>query len=598
MEEKETLQQQVSEDDLMAAISQMSYSEYTRLQDFITLSQQLKAKQEAIDVMAADSTPSAIGASYVADVLEPNSQGDLVTLVAKDPGNQIIIDNIYRRLNLPLDKIVYSLFKNAIAIGEFAHDGDLVNKVEEIKDKQKSANEGIEKSATEDILVKVHNSKLVPKINLISDTTRIFPILQYETVVGFIEITLEDYAQFNFANDTISYKDIVIHSAEDYAYVKFGYRTETNPLILKVKLEDGTVVEYTIDQGRSLLESAYPAWQTLSIMKDAVNLARLAYSASSIVVQTEVGNMTEPQIELARNKLKDLFENRLALGKNGMKSYLQPQIKPNYIYAFTNNGKGAITTNTIGGDYNPGVLTDLNYFEDEFFGAMGAVKQHFARTGDGAGLDGGGAVEQYEKRYRSYVSQFKRLLADFIKNCINKVLGSRGLYGLCNEFDVIVNQAYREDDMQMVNLQTSKLSFLQQAIEFMEIDDPRKVKELKLQALKTVVVDKSLMEAFTSALLGESKTKGNDETGDGDLGGDEDLTPPSTSGGGLMDEISSIGPQIEDEDFGEPTDEDLGEGGEELPNEEGETIEMDVDADELDLPPVDEIVPESQIDEE
>ena len=47
MEEKETLQQQVSEDDLMAAISQMGYSEYTRLQDFVTLSQQLKAKQEA-----------------------------------------------------------------------------------------------------------------------------------------------------------------------------------------------------------------------------------------------------------------------------------------------------------------------------------------------------------------------------------------------------------------------------------------------------------------------------------------------------------------------------------------------------------------------
>ena len=59
MEEKEVKSEQVLEDDLLAAISQLSYSEYTRLQDFVTLSQQLKAKQDAIDIMASDSTPSA-----------------------------------------------------------------------------------------------------------------------------------------------------------------------------------------------------------------------------------------------------------------------------------------------------------------------------------------------------------------------------------------------------------------------------------------------------------------------------------------------------------------------------------------------------------
>lgn len=592
MEEKEVQEQQRQEDDLMAAISQLSYSEYTRLQDFITLSQQLKAKQDAIDIMASDSTPSAIGASYVADTLEPNSQGDLVTLVAKEPSEQIIIDSIYKKLKLPLDKIVYSLFKNAIVLGEFAHEGDLVNKAEDIKS-SKSANEsaGKEKTANEDILVKVHNSKLAPKVNILSDTTRVFPILQYETVVGFIEITLEDYTNFNFAVDMISYKDIVIHSAEDYVYTKFGFRTESRPLQLKVKMADGTVVEYTIDQGRSLLEAAYPAWQTLSIMKDAINLARLAYSASSVVVQTEVGNATEPQIELARNKLKDLFENRLAYGKNGAKSYLQPQIKPNYIYSFTNNGKGAISTSTIGGDYNPGVLTDLNYFEDEFFGAMGAVKQHYARTGDGAGLDGGGAVEQYEKRYRSYVAQFKRLLAEFIKECINKVLASRNLFGICDNFEVVVNQAYREDDMQMVNLQTTKLSFLQQALEFLELDDPGKTKELKLQALKTVITDRSLMEALSNAVMEEGKTPPEETVeDDSDLG---DSTPDMSTGGGgsggLMDEINSIGPDI---DTGEDLDS-------EVTDENTEEMEVtDISDEDLELPPIEDVVPESQIDEE
>lgn len=580
-DEKKIQEQQERDEQLINAITQLGYSEATRLNDFITLSQQLKAKQEAIDVMAADSTPSAIGSSYVSDTLEPNSQGDLITLVAKTPGEQPILDDIYNRLNLPLDKIVYSLFKNAIAIGEFAHEGDLVDQVKNLK--SKPAVESVEKQATEEIMVKVHNSKLAPKIKLLSDTTRVFPILQYETVIGFIEVVASDLSNFDLLNDTLTYKDVVIHSAQDYAYVKFGYRTESNPLVLRVKMPDDSVVEYEIDQGRSLLEAAYPAWQTLSIMKDSVNLARLAFSASSVVVQTEVGNMTEAQIEVARNKLKDLFENRLALGKNGMKSYLQPQIKPNYIYSFTTGGVGAITVNTVGGDYNPGVLTDLKYFEDEFFGAMGAVKQHYARTEDGGGLDGGGAVEQYEKRWKSGVAQFKRLLGKFIKECINRVLISRELIGMVNNYEVIVNKAYDEDDLSVVNHQQTKLSFIEAAINFLEIKDAKKLKELRLQALKTIITDKTLIEAISNAVLEE----GNPTSGEGGGAGDEteedfDEFGGDMGGGGgggdLMDTINDIG--TEEDSLGEEGEGDLG-------GEEGEGDE---------LPAVGDLVDESQID--
>lgn len=585
----EVIQDQEIDNELLAAISEMAISEYTRLQEFISLSQIIKAKQEALDIMASDTTPAAIGSAYVADTLEPNSQGDLVTLVAKTPGQQVIIDNIYKRLNIPLDKIVYSLFKNGIAIAEFAHEGDVASEARDNlnKIKELSANEsaGGKKAANEEILVKIEPSRIIPKIKVLSDTTRVFPILHYEDVVGFIEVTLEDFNTFDFSTDIISYKDVVIHSAEDYVYVKFGYRTESKPLQLKVKLEDDQVVTYDIDQGKSLLETAYPAWQTLSIMRDAINLARLAFSAQAVIVQTEVGNMSEAQIELARNKLKDLFENRLAFGKNGAKSYLQPQVKPNYIYSFTSNGKGAITVNTVGGDYNPGVLTDLKYFEDEFFGGMNAVKQHFARTEDGAGLDGGGAVEQYEKRYRSTVGVFKRTLARFIKNCINRIILSRGLKGLYDNFEVLVNQAYKEEDMQVTNHQSTKLSFLESAIQFIGITDPKKLKDLKLQALKAVITDKNLIEAFQAALLEQSASEGGNSEGD-EQKELEDMGVPSEGGGEMMDELQDTFNESEEpmEPEAETTEETEPETGAET--EEGE------------LPPVSEIVPESQIEEQ
>lgn len=575
-----------SDEELIDTFKALDVSNYARLNDFITLSQNIRAKQDAIDIMAADSTPYAIGASYVADTLEPNSQGDLVTLVAKVSGEQIIIENIYRRLNIPFEKVVYSLFKNAMVIAEFAHEGDLAEDARGVK--SKAANEAVEKEATEDIKVKVHNSKLIPKIRILSDTTRVFPILQYEDVVGFIEVTLDDWSSFNMADEVLSYKDVVIHSAEDYVYVKFGFRTESKPLQLKVKLEDGSIVEYDIDQGKSLLEAAYPAWQTLTILKDAINLARLAFSASSVIVQTEVGSMSEAQIELARNKLKDLFENRLAYGKNGAKSYLQPQIRPNYIYSFTKNGVGSITTSTVGGEYNPGALTDLKYFEDEFFGAMGAVKQHYARTSDSAGLDGGGAVEQYEKRYLSYVAQFKRLLAKFIKDCINRVLLSRNLTGIYDNFNVIVNKAYEEDDLQVVNLQQTKLTFLQGILDFLDITNEKTLRELKLQAIKTVVTDRSLLESLSAVIL-EGKTGSPGDAGGEDLEGEDfggDLGMGNLGGGGglsgtpdeILSEIDSVG--TPDEDLGEDV---SGETG--------------LDEEETNLPEVAEVVSEDEIDQ-
>lgn len=571
----------MSDEELVAAISALGYSEYQRLTDFINLSQQLKAKQDAIDIMASDSTPSAIAASYVADTLEPNSQGDLVTLVAKSPGEQMIIDNIYKRLHLPLDDIVYSLFKNAISIGEFAHESDLP----EVKGKKV-------KAATEDVKVKVHNSELAPKIKVIRDTTRVFPIKQFNEIVGFIEVTKSDFANFNFADDQLSYQDVVIHSPNDYVYCKFGYRPESTPLTLKIKNEDGTLDEYEIDQGRSLLEAAYPAWQTLSIMKDAINLARLAYSAQAVVVQTEVGNMTEPQIELARNKLKDLFENRLTYGQNGAKSYLQPQVKPNYIYSFTNKGNGAITTTTLGGDYNPGVLSDLQYFEDEFFGAMGAVKQHFARTSDSAGLDGGGAVEQYAKRYRSYIYQFKRLLADFIKSCINRVLESRGLMGTYDNFEVKINKAYEEEDLQVTNHQSSKLSFISEAIDFLGLKDEKKIQELKLQGLRSIITDKTLMEAMSTAVLEEADSEGS---GDGTEVADSDGGFESED---LPSEIGSIGSES---DFELGLGEEIPIEGEEPLEEgeptEGEFTEEGTETEEDTLPEVSDIVNEGEIEE-
>ena len=486
---------QVDEAELAKLINEVLGSEVNKLQTFMDLAQNLRAKQDELDSMAVDTLPAAILTAYLSDVLEPNNNGDLISISAKTPGEQSIVDTIYKELSIPPEKVVYSLLKNGIAIGEFSR--------EKVDSKsEKAANEAV---AEEDIKVAVNYGRVLPEISIIQDTTTVFPIIKKEKCIGYIEVTKTEVVNdFDWTTDSLTYNDVIIHDKSDYAYVKFGVNKSSRPLQLKIKNKNGQVDVYDIDVGCSLLENSYSAWKTLSILQDSIVLASLIKNATTIIIQTEAGEMSDAQIQQAKVKLKSLFEGKLALGKNGLKSYLSPQSKPNYVYSFTSGGVGTITTETVGGEYNPGQLYYMEPFINQFFGGMNAPKQQFGFTGDGAGLDGGGAVEEYTKRYTSTVSLFKRLLADFIKACINNVLTSRGLLNLVNNFDVKIYKAYKEEDQGIVQMQQQNLQVMQDVFNFLELEDPIQIRNVKIAMMKKIFSDKVLIETFEAALMAKT----------------------------------------------------------------------------------------------
>ena len=108
--------------------------------------------------------------------------------------------------------------------------------------------------------------------------------------------------------------------------------------------------------------------------------------------------------------------------------------------------------------------------------------------------------------------------------------------------------------------------------------------EIKLQALKSIITDKNFIQAISDAVLeGPAPEKTGDENEGGEEGGLE--VPPET--GGIMDDIQSS--FDEGLDLPEPNE------TEETP-EVGETETTNTE-EAGELPPVSEIVPESQIEE-
>jgi hypothetical protein len=225
------------------------------------------------------------------------------------------------------------------------------------------------------------------------------------------------------------------------------------------------------------------------------------------LIQTEAGSASKQQIEAAKVQMKSLFEGKLSLGRDGIKQYLYPQSKPNFIYTFTQNGKGAISAQMVGGEYNPGNLYYLTPFVNQFFGGMNVPKQNFGYTEGAGGLDGGGAVEEYTKRYKATVSRFKRLYAELIKKTINAILESRGLRKLIDCFSVKIHRAYQEIDNTVLNKYEAQLRLYESTVNFLGLTDADSILQLKLIMLKQVFTDQELLSAIQAAVGPEQNKK-------------------------------------------------------------------------------------------
>lgn len=531
---------QVDQSKLAELIDDAVGTEVGKLQQFMDLARNIRAKQQELDIMASDTLPAAILTAYLSDIMEPNNNGDLVSIVARDPNSQTVLDTIFTQLSIPIDKVVYSLLTHGIAIAKFDR--------AKVSDKEKAANESIEilpngLSASEAIKVAINYGQLLSELEVIKDTSTVFPIIKNEKCIGYIEVTkAESLDDFDWQVDTLTYEDVVIHSNLDYAYVKFGVNKSSKPLQLRIKDKEGNITSYDIDTGCSLLENSYSAWKTLTILQDSIVLASLIKNATTIIIQTEAGNMSDEELQVAKVKLKSLFEGKLSLGKDGMKSYLSPQAKPNYVYSFTSNGTGTITTETVGGEYNPGQLYYMDPFVNAFFGGMNYPKQQMG-FGESAGLDGGGAVEEYTERYLSTVSMVKRLVSQFIKNCMNNVLTSRGLPNLINNYEVVIYKAYKEDDMSVIQMQQSQLQVMEELFNFLELEDPIQKRNIKLAMIKKVFSDKSLIDTIEEAMM--------EKTPDEETETPEDKETEDEESEDILDQIDDVGADVGEQELPE-----------------------------------------------
>lgn len=135
---------------------------------------------------------------------------------------------------------------------------------------------------------------------------------------------------------------------------------------------------YTVRRGKSLLYDSYKIWREKALLEAAVLLSRITKSGIVRKVAVEVGDMPKEQVQQTLRRVKELFEQKSAYQEGGSFSeYTNPSPVENFIYYATHNGQGNITVESVGGDFDPKQLTDLDWWNNKFYSSYGVPKQYF-----------------------------------------------------------------------------------------------------------------------------------------------------------------------------------------------------------------------------
>ena len=139
-----------------------------------------------------------------------------------------------------------------------------------------------------------------------------------------------------------------------------------------------------------MLYPTFKIWRELALLENVILLNRVTKSSVVRVINVEVGDMPKEMVAPHLQGIKSLFEQKANIDAGtSFGEYTNPGPVENNVYVPTRGGIGTLSTQQVGGDVDVGKLSDLDYFQDKFFGAMRVPKQYFGITDDNAGFSGG-----------------------------------------------------------------------------------------------------------------------------------------------------------------------------------------------------------------
>lgn len=311
-------------------------------------------------------------------------------------------------------------------------------------------------------------------------------------------------------------------------YIHFSADNGMNYAKVAVSTQDSVTGEvsdkiYTIRYGNSFLEAARSYYKITTTLQDLLLLSRLTRSQFYRLFSVEVGAADDRETTRIIKELRDVVSTSQTVQPNtSISTVASPMSTGGNVYFPTRNGKGSVSVDTIGGDFNVSEMADVDFLNNKYAGALKVPKAFLGTTDDMPSGLGDTTLTRLDIRYARTVKRLQRIIKTGIHNLI---LWKCSLDNIVPpEFTVKMYQcsSIEEDERsQMIEAQMTKLNNLLDMLD--RIDEDQKINRLAiLPYLINTYNDKTLYNFLKDNIeLLNKKDEKNEEKEEGEGGDDE-----------------------------------------------------------------------------
>lgn len=444
------------------------------------LSQSVQNREQSyqlIDSMAKDDVIAAVLDNYAEDIVQTNDSGQIVWVEADD--SKILNYTSWLLDSLNIDKHIYQWAYCLVTYGDVYLrlfrtsdvEDDLIFKKPAVNAQiNESKNTESKDNLTEDAKLRIYakSDKYIPYVQMVENPGEMFDLQKFGKTYGYIKAPARIMTQttdemYNYLTRYKTKKsDVEIFDATSFVHGCIESTTQRQPETVDIYLDtardvnsedgyktsDSMSSSYNVKRGQSLLFNSFRIWRELNLLEMSALLNRLTKSSVIRILNIDVGDMPKEQVQTFIQRLKEKIEQKTALSVgSGMSEYTNPSPIENTIYVPTHGTQGNITPTTIGGDFDPKSLVDIEYFRDKLFGSLKVPKQFFGFTEDGAGFNGGTSLTILSSRYGKTIKNMQNILCQVVTDIINLFLIDRGLDNYVNKFTVRMQAPVTQEEI-------------------------------------------------------------------------------------------------------------------------------------------------------
>jgi len=432
------------------------------LESFSNVAQTREQIYGLIDTMAEDDRVSAVLETYAEDVVETNDKGQVVWCESSDEDVNNFVTTLLDNLNVDKHAYewVYSLIKYGDLYLQLFRDDEDNGEVDIFNKEDRRLNES--KDLKEDVnLVVSSNKPYIPYVKMKANPGEMFELTRRGKTMGYIE------APSNIINsvvnkETTSYifykmreSDVNIYESTEFVHgALYNNNSMRSPEEVTITIGDNedesknSSTTYEVRKGQSVLYNQFRTWRQMSLLENSILLSRITKSSVLRVLNIDIGDMPKEQAQSYLARLKSIIEQKSSISVgSSINEYTNPGSMENTIYVPVHNQQGTISAQTLGGDYDPKNLTDLDFFVDKFYGSLRVPKQYFNLTGDSTGFNGGTSLAIISSRYGKEIKQIQNIFIQTLTDLINLFLIDRGYYSYINKFKLRMQAPVTQEEL-------------------------------------------------------------------------------------------------------------------------------------------------------